>query len=592
MNNTTQNAFNPLKLLSLLLLIPLGIVLFRFALVPAVDTFDLSTQNYSLLNENSPNVGGENYERLFKDERFTQAVEFSSKMIGARIFIVAVLPALAGLLIGVQGWATRGINRLLLAVVAVLLSPITMGMVWRNFVSPYEENPLGFSESLLLISPEGASRSLILLDSLLTLGASLAVISLFYIAAVRGKQFGGQPVLAGFSVWLISILVTLMGFATLFDLPQIVTAGGPGNSTVTLSLYHFNFSFRFLELGYGSALATLNMIAILILAFLVWLLLTAFNLRLRFTGLGKAFTNGSWASLGSIPLILGAGLPLVLLTQWGISLIGRNGGFDEVLDQIDRGRLIDNTINAPLFTIWFIQVPFAYLATLALGFWRPLGRIGSSILFLPLLALSFLPPEVLGVSWYLDAREAGILDELGAVQVFPWVFSAFSLILFKMYFDGAYDAYQEARARGKQAGEAFLMHVFLPSLPIVLLVGGVLSFLVNQEFYWSLISSIGRENQTISLFSALNMLSLDGQISSTTGVALYFLLYFGVPFCIFFALMHLFVLDRLALIAGKTKPIVEAPIVLQSSFIEAPQTPISTPDNLESEGSDPLIESI
>jgi ABC-type glycerol-3-phosphate transport system permease component len=416
------------------------------------------------------------------------------------------------------------------------------------------------------------------------MGVSLAVISLFYSAAVRGKKLGAEPFLAGLAVWLISILVVLMSFSKIFALPRIVTNGGPVASTTSLSLYSYMMTFQRYELGYGAAPATLIIIATLLIAFVVWFLLTVFNLRLRYTAPGKAFSKGSWASLGSIPLILGAGFPIVLLVMWGFSLVQRDGGFEDTWSQVSRNELLANTIIAPWLTIWFIQIPVSYLATLALGFWRPFGRIGSSLLFLPLLALAFLPTEALGVSWYLSAQEAEIIDSASA-QIFPWVFGAFSLIIFKMYFDGAYDAYHEARAAGKEAGDAFIMHVFLPSIPIALLVGGVLSFLAVQEFYWSLISSFAPNNHTISIATiAIFSAYRSGPRNFVAGVPVYFLIFFAIPFGIFFTLMQLFVVDRLALIAGTTKPVaetteaIEEPIVMQSSFTDAPANPPTNPE--------------
>jgi ABC-type sugar transport system permease subunit len=420
MNNITDKTFNPLKLLSLLLLIPLGIILFSYALVPVLDNLEMSTQDVDLF-DHAEEVGNRNYERLEEDKRLDKAVAFTSRMVGTRIFIVTVLPAIVGILIGAQGWALRGVNRLLLAVVAVCFTPVTMAILWRCLFSrywdtdPVTENPLDIPESLFLGSPEGAQNNVILLDSLLTMGASIALISLFYIAAVRGKQLGGRPLLAGLAIWLISILVTLMSFSQLFVLPKIITDGRPLDATMTLSLYAQEISFKQFRLGFGAASSTIFTVATLILAFLVWLLLTGFNLRLRYTAPGKAFSKGSWASLASILLILATGLPIVLLALWGISYVQRNGGFDPVLDLFDQRHIANNTVNTPWQTIWFVQIPFAYLAALALGFWRPLGRIGSSILFLPLLALSFLPTEILAPAWFMKAREADLLNSTGMV---------------------------------------------------------------------------------------------------------------------------------------------------------------------------------
>jgi multiple sugar transport system permease protein len=38
-----------------------------------------------------------------------------------------------------------------------------------------------------------------------------------------------------------------------FDLPYVMTGGGPGGATETVSLYAYQNYFRYLEFGYGSA---------------------------------------------------------------------------------------------------------------------------------------------------------------------------------------------------------------------------------------------------------------------------------------------------------------------------------------------------
>jgi multiple sugar transport system permease protein len=40
-----------------------------------------------------------------------------------------------------------------------------------------------------------------------------------------------------------------------FDLPYVMTGGGPGGATETVSLYAYQNYFRYLEFGYGSAVA-------------------------------------------------------------------------------------------------------------------------------------------------------------------------------------------------------------------------------------------------------------------------------------------------------------------------------------------------
>ena len=57
-----------------------------------------------------------------------------------------------------------------------------------------------------------------------------------------------------------------------FDVPFMMTRGGPGSSTTTLAMYIHQNSVSFLDLGYGSARA--------VVLFLISMLFTALYLRL------------------------------------------------------------------------------------------------------------------------------------------------------------------------------------------------------------------------------------------------------------------------------------------------------------------------
>jgi multiple sugar transport system permease protein len=51
-----------------------------------------------------------------------------------------------------------------------------------------------------------------------------------------------------------------------FDLPYVMTGGGPGGATETVSLYAYQNYFRYLEFGYGSAVAVQGVVLAAILA--------------------------------------------------------------------------------------------------------------------------------------------------------------------------------------------------------------------------------------------------------------------------------------------------------------------------------------
>lgn len=57
-----------------------------------------------------------------------------------------------------------------------------------------------------------------------------------------------------------------------FDLPYVMTGGGPGGATETVSLYAYRSFYRYLDFGYGAALAVQGAaLALLLFAAILWL---------------------------------------------------------------------------------------------------------------------------------------------------------------------------------------------------------------------------------------------------------------------------------------------------------------------------------
>src|SRR6266567_3761513 len=65
---------------------------------------------------------------------------------------------------------------------------------------------------------------------------------------------------------LVPSLLRALDAFRVFDLPYVVTGGGPASSTQTMSTYAYNTLFSGLELGYGSTIATAMFVTELIIA--------------------------------------------------------------------------------------------------------------------------------------------------------------------------------------------------------------------------------------------------------------------------------------------------------------------------------------
>jgi multiple sugar transport system permease protein len=66
---------------------------------------------------------------------------------------------------------------------------------------------------------------------------------------------------------LVALLFRLIDVARMFDLPFVLTNGGPGRETETLTLYTYRALFQNLSFGMGSALAVTTFLLVLLISF-------------------------------------------------------------------------------------------------------------------------------------------------------------------------------------------------------------------------------------------------------------------------------------------------------------------------------------
>jgi multiple sugar transport system permease protein len=66
---------------------------------------------------------------------------------------------------------------------------------------------------------------------------------------------------------LVVLLFRLIDVARMFDLPFVLTGGGPGFQTETLTMYVYRVLFQNLSFGMGSALAVTTFLVVLVICF-------------------------------------------------------------------------------------------------------------------------------------------------------------------------------------------------------------------------------------------------------------------------------------------------------------------------------------
>jgi multiple sugar transport system permease protein len=548
-----REPFSPTRLIiGLLLLVPGGIVYLLVQLFPALQTLSASQTDWNILS--APKfVGMANFTQLSSDAVFGGAVAYTLLILFARLIIVALVPPLVGGLVGAQGFTGRATNRLLLSALAVLIVPVALPILLRGFIAPiWGRTPSPLTAGMFgmnLASPDGARGTVLLMDAVITAAIAAVVGGAAFMAVMRGREVSPSSSRAGIGVWLIGLLLALGSAAQTFTVPYILTNGGPGNSTATISLVFYRTAFQFFKAGYASAQASLMIFGAVFIGLLVGIVIWGFRLRLNFTPPAPRAEAAGLLSFLSVPLVVLIGLPSLVLVVWGLWLATKEGGFNALNEVVNQGHLFSNTVSGSWLAIWLIQIPLTYLLGLSLGFVRPINRTISNIVFLGLLMLAFIPPEAISLQWWQSLRDLGWLNTQQAVGYGSLV-NLFSLIIFKLFFDGAYDRFKAAREDGQTATDAFLNTVLLPSLGIVLLTGAFLSFASAQALWWPLITT---SDQNLLGF-APQIIQMTGQFSTqfsmSAAFSLMFIGTFGLIFLPIFALLQVLVLDRLALLAG------------------------------------------
>ena len=281
-----QNAASQTKRFGLGMISPTVIILLIMTAYPLIFTFVYSFTNYNLLrNLRTPAKFTflDNYVKLLKDPYFQQSIWNTVKFTILAVVFEMLIGFLMALFVNSLHKGQKTMRTLLL--LPYLLPTVTVALSWRMMLSPN----YGIVNQVLsaLHLPvynwfsdiHTAFGMLVLIDVwqsapfvFLLLYAALQSVPQSQYEAARIDGAGRMKILFYVtipniknSLALCALLRTIDSFR-LFDKVNLLTGGGPANSTSTITQYLYNYGISSLDFGFGSAGAIVMTVLVLILS--------------------------------------------------------------------------------------------------------------------------------------------------------------------------------------------------------------------------------------------------------------------------------------------------------------------------------------
>lgn len=264
---------------------PALIYVLALVIGPMVQGFLYSFESYNLIRPGARHfVGLDNYAAFWFDETARRA------LINTFVFTfgaVAIEFAL-GLGVALLLWRDDLFNRIALGLLLIpaTVTPLVVGLIFKALLNPeygmlgYPLAEIGLSGPRgLLADPQRALATLIAIDAwewtpLMTLillaGLKSLPTDILEAAAVDGATPVQRLCLVIFPLLLpaafLALILRMMDAFRVFDIIFVTTGGGPADATNTLMFYGVKQGLEFFNIGQASAVSTVTVACILVMA--------------------------------------------------------------------------------------------------------------------------------------------------------------------------------------------------------------------------------------------------------------------------------------------------------------------------------------
>lgn len=266
-------------------IIPIGIILFSFYVIPMIMSLIFGFTKYNIINP-AEFIGFDNYKDLLKDSIFFASLK------NTLIYSCVTVPLQTLVALVIAVWLTSKQSKFYNFVKGVIFIPvitsiILISVIWKVFLTS-EVSPINLIFTILgLNPPQWLGDPSIALFTLvgISIWKNVGYFVVIYVASIMNidksvyeasKLDGAGKIreLKDITIPLLkptTVMVVFLGiiwsFQT-FDLAYNLTGGGPGTSTMTLVLDIYNLSFKHLNAGYAMAVANILLLIVAICSIL------------------------------------------------------------------------------------------------------------------------------------------------------------------------------------------------------------------------------------------------------------------------------------------------------------------------------------
>lgn len=263
-----------------------AIIILIFALIPIIQALILSTQSGKGVVTKF--VGIDNYKRLFSDPMFVTAIKNTFIFLIVQVPIMIVLALVVAKILNNPKIKFRGLFRTavflpcvtsLVAYSVLFKSMFAVDGMINDFLLFFNiiNNPIPW-----LLDPFWAKITIIIAITWRWTGYNM----IFYLAGLQNidasiyeaaKIDGANAITEFFKITvpmlkpiiLLTTITSTIGTLQIFDEVVNITAGGPGDATLTISQYIYNLSFKFTpNFGYAATVSYAIVFIVVILSFI------------------------------------------------------------------------------------------------------------------------------------------------------------------------------------------------------------------------------------------------------------------------------------------------------------------------------------